>query len=76
VLDDIEKGKGLPEDMKTLENQVRFIGAIGNTHCALAPGAMEPVQSAMKYFAEDFQNHIEGKACPYCDASQNVTGGA
>lgn len=67
VLDDIERGKGIPQDMETLAQQVRFIGAMGNTHCALAPGAMEPLQSAMKYFPEDFTRHIEGGACPYCD---------
>ena len=72
VLGDIENGRGLPEDMLTLQNQVKFIGAIGNTHCALAPGAMEPLQSAMKYFAEDFQNHIDGKACPYCDTDSTT----
>lgn len=65
VLDDIETGNGIPADLNTLQNQVRFIGAIGNTHCALAPGAMEPLASAMKYFAEDFKAHIDGKACPY-----------
>ncbi len=65
VLDDIESGNGLPEDMATLQKQARFIGAIGNTHCALAPGAMEPLNSAMKYFREDFERHIEGKHCPY-----------
>ena len=65
VLGDIEAGKGIKTDLNTLKQQVRFIGAIGNTHCALAPGAMEPVSSAMKYFAEDFERHIEGKSCPY-----------
>jgi len=69
VLGDIESGHGIPADMTTLKRQVSFIGAIGNTHCALAPGAMEPVSSAMKYFAEDFERHISGKACPYCDES-------
>ena len=67
VLDDIERGRGRPEDMDTLARQVEFIGAIGNTHCALAPGAMEPLQSAMKYFREDFDRHISGSACPFCD---------
>jgi NADH-quinone oxidoreductase subunit F len=65
VLGDIENGRGLPEDMDTLVRQVQFIGAIGNTHCALAPGAMEPIQSALKYFREDFERHIESGACPY-----------
>ena len=66
VLDDIENGRGRPEDLETLARQVEFIGAIGNTHCALAPGAMEPVQSALKYFRDDFLRHIEGGACPWC----------
>jgi NADH-quinone oxidoreductase subunit F len=67
VLDDIEKGQGIPEDMETLERQITFIGAIGNTHCALAPGAMEPLQSALRYFREDFDRHISGKKCPWCE---------
>lgn len=74
VLDDIELGRGIPADMHTLQTQVKYIGAIGNTHCALAPGAMEPVSSAMKYFADDFQRHIDGKACPYCDTPQRAGG--
>jgi NADH-quinone oxidoreductase subunit F len=32
----------------------------GNTFCALAPGAMEPLQSALKYFREDFERYIVG----------------
>ena len=60
VLGDIESGNGIPADLTTLKRQVKFIGAIGNTHCALAPGAMEPVSSAMKYFADDFQRYIDG----------------
>jgi NADH-quinone oxidoreductase subunit F len=67
VLEDIEQGRGRAEDMHTLARQVEFIGAIGNTHCALAPGAMEPLQSALKYFREDFERHINGSACPWCD---------
>ena len=42
-----------------------YIGDMGNTHCALAPGAMEPLQSALKYFREDFDQHIAQGACPY-----------
>ena len=67
VLDDIESGRGRVEDIGTLEKQVDFIGAIGNTHCALAPGAMEPLQSALKYFREDFDRHISGQGCPWCE---------
>ena len=65
VLQDIEEGRGQPEDLETLAYQVRYIGAIGNTHCALAPGAMEPLQSALKYFYDDFKQHISTGRCPY-----------
>jgi NADH-quinone oxidoreductase subunit F len=41
-----------------------FLGP-GNTFCALAPGAMEPLQSALKYFKEDFEKHIQEHKCPY-----------
>ena len=65
VLQDIEEGRGQPEDLETLAYQVNYIGAIGNTHCALAPGAMEPLQSALKYFYDDFKQHISTGRCPY-----------
>ena len=65
ILDDIENGRGLPEDMVTLERQGAFIGALGNTHCAHAPGAIEPLSSAMKFFADEFNQHITDQRCPY-----------
>ena len=65
VLDDIECGRGLPEDLDTLARQVTFIGAMGNTHCALAPGAMEPLSSGLKYFREDFERHIADGGCNF-----------
>jgi len=71
VLDDIEQGHGREEDMITLGRQVEYIGAMGNTHCALAPGAMEPLASGLKYFREDFERHISGSACPWCDGGNH-----
>jgi NADH-quinone oxidoreductase subunit F len=38
---------------------------MGRTFCALAPGAMEPLQSALKLFHEDFDRHIREKRCPW-----------
>ena len=37
----------------------------GHTFCALAPGAAEPLQSALKYFRADFERHIHEKRCPW-----------
>lgn len=67
VLDDFETGRARPEDLHTLERQIAFIGAMGNTHCALAPGAMEPLASGLKYFRDDFERHIKHGGCPWCD---------
>ena len=69
ILDGIEAGDGDMSDLDVLESQSRFIGAIGNTHCAHAPGAIEPLASGLKYFREEFEAHITGKTCPYREAN-------
>ncbi len=60
----IEEGQGEPEDLDELAEQCVRLGP-GNTFCALAPGAVEPLQSALKYFREDFERHIREKRCPW-----------
>lgn len=60
----IENGDGRPEDIEILTEHTHLLGP-GNTFCALAPGAMEPLQSALKYFREDFDRHITEKGCPW-----------
>ena len=60
----IEEGKGRMEDLDHLLFHSKFLGP-GNTFCALAPGAVEPLQSALKYFREDFERHINEKKCPW-----------
>ena len=52
------------EDLELLTKHTQFLGP-GLTFCALAPGAMEPLQSALKYFREDFERHISEKRCPW-----------
>lgn len=64
MLDAMEKGRGRPDFLDQLAFQTRFL-APGNTFCALAPGAVEPLQSALKYFREDFERHILEKRCPW-----------
>lgn len=64
ILLSLEKGEGREEDMELLELHAGMLGP-GNTFCALAPGAMEPLQSAIKYFREDFERHIHEKKCPW-----------
>ncbi len=45
-------------DIETLEQLCRFLGP-GKTFCAHAPGAVEPLQSAIKYFREEFEAGIK-----------------
>jgi NADH-quinone oxidoreductase subunit F len=64
TLQAIERGQGQDSDLELLAQQCRLLGP-GHTFCALAPGAVEPLQSALKYFREDFQRHIRERRCPW-----------
>jgi len=64
ILYALEQGQGTAADLEQLDLHTRLLGP-GNTFCALAPGAMEPLQSALKYFREDFEQHVHEKRCPY-----------
>ncbi len=64
TLQAIEAGKGDPGDIERLRLHTVFLGP-GRTFCALAPGAMEPLRSALKYFGDDFERHIREKRCPW-----------
>lgn len=62
ILEKICDGKGVPEDITTLET----LGAvIKNTAlCALGQSAPNPILSTLKYFREEFEAHIFDKKCP------------
>jgi NADH-quinone oxidoreductase subunit F len=64
ILEGLEEGKGEPEDLEILDHLCKSM-APGLTYCALAPGAVEPLQSALNYFREDFERHIQDKRCPW-----------
>ena len=64
LLEKIERGNGEPSDLEQLIAICRF-AAPGNTFCALAPGAVEPLQSALHFFLDDFNQHITEHCCPY-----------
>jgi NADH-quinone oxidoreductase subunit F len=64
ILAAIEHGQGQPGDIDLLLAHCKWLGP-GNTFCALAPGAVEPLQSALKYFGNDFERHLSEKRCPW-----------
>lgn len=64
LLRSFENGTAKPEDMELLEFHTHYLGP-GNTFCAHAPGAVEPLQSGLKYYHDDFMKHINEKRCPW-----------
>lgn len=57
----LERGEGKPGDIEILEQLVSFLGP-GKTYCAHAPGAVEPLGSAIKYFRSEFEEGIPATA--------------
>ncbi len=63
ILNKMEEGTGSLKDIDILDEMTRYMGP-GNTFCALAPGAAEPLQSGLKYFMNEFKTHVE-HGCSY-----------
>jgi len=53
ILRALERGEGQAGDVETLLQLVGHLGP-GKTFCAHAPGAVEPLGSAIKYFRSEF----------------------
>jgi NADH-quinone oxidoreductase subunit F len=64
TLEAIEEGRGTLEDIAMLELHTHLL-EMGNTFCALAPGAMFSLESALRLFREDFEKHMRLKHCPW-----------
>ncbi len=64
TLEALEQGRGEMRDLEILEQHVPMLGP-GRTYCALAPGAVEPLGSALKIFRDDFEQHVKQKRCPW-----------
>jgi NADH-quinone oxidoreductase subunit F len=54
ILQAIEQGRGQADDLDVLSKLTRWLGP-GKTFCPHAPGAMEPLQSALKFFRAEFE---------------------
>ncbi len=62
ILTDITEGKAKNEDLYLLEE---LGGVIKDTAlCALGGTAANPVLSTIKYFKDEYKEHIENKKCP------------
>ncbi|QCI15849.1 NADH-quinone oxidoreductase subunit NuoF [Buchnera aphidicola] len=70
ILKNLEQRKGHKNDIHTLERLCINLGP-GKTFCAHAPGAIEPLQSALKYFRCEFEDGISIKTK---DINQQIVG--
>jgi NADH-quinone oxidoreductase subunit F len=68
ILDALETGTGTASDVDLLSAHTGLL-AFGHTFCALAPGAADPLKSALQHFREDFDLHVTGRGCPYAMAA-------
>lgn len=64
ILEAMEKGEGRQEEIGILQEHTWLL-QLGHTFCALAPGAVMPLESALKYFRDDFDRHVRQKRCPW-----------
>lgn len=62
LLKRIEQGDGEPEFIPILERMCKYLW---NAYCAFAPGAVAPVESLLKHFKDEIQEHISQKQCPF-----------
>ncbi|MDP3113756.1 MAG: NADH-quinone oxidoreductase subunit NuoF [Candidatus Cloacimonadaceae bacterium] len=62
ILTRITQGKGLPEDIKKLEELAANI--IKGSLCGLGQTAPNPVLTTLRYFKHEYIAHIEEKRCP------------
>ncbi len=62
MLTDIELGRGMPGDIELLLHNAKLLGP--NSYCALALGAVQPLESSVDLFREDYEEHIRQKRCP------------
>jgi NADH-quinone oxidoreductase subunit F len=63
VLDRIESGYGRPEDLPLLDDLGENI--LFRAFCALADGAVSPIQSSLRFFRDEYERHVVERRCPF-----------
>ncbi len=61
ILTRIENGRGVEDDIVILREHVKYLNY---TFCALAPGAMAPLDGLLRDFEDEVREHIVKKKCP------------
>lgn len=63
ILHRIESGRGRLDDLETL----RDVGdnMLFKNFCALGDGAVSPIDSSLKYFRDEYVEHVKSGGCPF-----------
>ena len=62
ILNNICEGKGKPSDIELLEDISQVL--INGSLCALGSTAANPVLTTIKYFRDEYEEHINNQRCP------------
>ena len=62
ILEDITQGKGRPGDIDLLEELASAVK--DGSLCGLGQTAPNPVLTSIRYFRDEYEDHISGKCCP------------
>ena len=62
ILCKITEGKGTPDDLKKIKELSQHMQS--GSLCALGQTASNPVVSTMRYFANEYEAHVNEKRCP------------
>lgn len=63
ALEEIEAGRGSRELIDMLGDQLKNIS--GRSFCALAEGAMGPLEGLLKHFMDELEDHVTKGRCPF-----------
>ncbi|HEX9079292.1 MAG TPA: NADH-quinone oxidoreductase subunit NuoF [Desulfuromonadaceae bacterium] len=62
ILEKIENGQGRTDDIAILREHVHYLNY---AFCALAPGAMGPLEGLLRLFEDEIREHIVTGGCPF-----------
>ncbi len=68
ILEDIASGRGRPDDIELLQELAESVK--DGSLCGLGQTAPNPVLTSIRYFRDEYEEHIAKKRCPslYCQA--------
>ncbi|WP_426242567.1 NADH-quinone oxidoreductase subunit NuoF [Nocardioides sp. LHG3406-4] len=66
----LENGQGTEADLDIMLDQCDNI--LGRSFCALADGAVSPIQSSIQYFRDEFVAHFTNGGCPFDPAAATL----